>query len=50
MFVVATAPAMHLALGLVVIKGESDRNELVLVKAVAIVAGHHHTGVAKFHL
>lgn len=49
MFVVLAALAVHLVLRLVVVKGESDRDELGFVVVIAVIARHHYTGVANFH-
>ena len=49
--VVRVAPAVHPELGLLLVEHERDGDELlVLVVAVAVVAGHHNARIANTHL
>ncbi len=48
--VVLAALAVYPELGLLLIKGERDGDELVLVVAVAVVAGHYNARIADLHL
>jgi hypothetical protein len=48
--VVRLAPAMHPERGLLLIKGERDGDELVLVVAVSVVAGYYNARIADLHL
>jgi hypothetical protein len=48
--VVRAALAVHPELGLLLIKGERDGDELILAVAVAIVAGHYNARIADLHL
>ena len=50
MLVVLAALAVHPELGLLLIKGERDGDELVLDVAVAVVAGHYNARIADLHL
>ena len=50
MLAVFAALTVHPGLGLLLVKGERDGDELVLVVAVAVVAGYYNTRIADLHL